>query len=144
MKAAAMIQRSSVNDTPPPIRVLVADDSADARLLFRTFLSLLGFQVCTAADGREAVTYAEHFKPDVVFLDLWMPEMDGIEACIRLRQGPCPPPVPIFAVTADARYAESAPDCFDRVLSKPVDLDRAADLVRNHAEFLRRAARKLN
>jgi len=122
-----------------PIRVLVADDNPDARLLVHTFLSLLGFEVCTAADGLEAVTRAEHFKPDVVFLDLWMPVLDGIEACERLRAGPCPPPIPIFAVTADVKRAETIPACFDRVLTKPVDLDRLADLATQRAIQLRRS-----
>jgi CheY-like chemotaxis protein len=122
-----------------PIRVLVADDNPDARLLVHTFLSLLGFEVCTAADGLEAVTRAEHFKPDVVFLDLWMPVLDGMEACLRLRAGPCPPPIPIFAVTADVSLAETMPECFDRVLTKPVDLDRLADLATQRAIQLHRS-----
>jgi CheY-like chemotaxis protein len=122
-----MIQRVSTSGEAP-VRVLVADDNADSRLLIHTFLSLLGFQVCTAADGQEAVTRAEQFKPQVVFLDLWMPLLDGVEACLRLRAGPCPPPIPIFAVTADVWRAEEISQCFDRVLTKPVDLDCLADL----------------
>lgn len=138
-----MTQRSST-ECRPPLRVLVADDNADARLLIHTFLSLLGFEVCTAANGLEAVTRAKLFKPDLVFLDIWMPTMDGIEACQLLRKGPCPPPVPIFAVTADLRRIEVPPQCFDRVLTKPVDLDRLADLVRERAAQIRRPPRKLH
>jgi CheY-like chemotaxis protein len=126
------------------VRVLVVDDDADARLLLHTFLSLLGFIVCTAVNGREAVSRAEQFSPDIVFLDVWMPEMDGIEACQRLREGPCPPPVPIFAVTADAWRAEEFSECFDRVLVKPVDLDRFAELVTQRAAALGRLTRKLH
>lgn len=126
------------------VRVLVADDDADARLLLHTFLSLLGFIVCTAVNGREAVSRAEQFSPDIVFLDVWMPEMDGIEACQRLRKGPCPPPVPIFALTADAWRAEEFSECFDRVLVKPVDLDRFAELVTQRAAALGRLTRKLH
>jgi CheY-like chemotaxis protein len=120
----------------PPVRVLIADDNADARLLVRTFLSLLGFEVCTAADGLEAVTRAEQFRPEVVFLDLWMPTMDGVEACNRLRTGACPPPIPIFAVTADSGAAVKVSRCFDRVLTKPVDLDRLAELATQRAAQL--------
>lgn len=126
------------------VRVLVADDDADARLLLHTFLSLLGFIVCTAVNGREAVSQAEQFSPDIVFLDVWMPEMDGIEACQRLREGPCPPPVQIFALTADAYRAEEFAQCFDRVLVKPVDLDRFAELVTQRAAALRRPSRHLH
>jgi two-component system response regulator MprA len=123
-------------DRKPPIRVLIADDNPDARLLIHTFLSLLGFEVCTAADGLEAVTRAEQFKPDVVFLDLWMPTMDGVEACDRLRKGVCPPPIPIFAVTADPSPGVKVSRCFDRVLTKPVDLDRLAELATQRAAQL--------
>jgi CheY-like chemotaxis protein len=123
----------------PPIRVLVADDNADARLLVHTFLSLLGFEVCSAANGLEALIRAEQFKPDVIFLDLWMPTMDGVEACLRLRKGPCPPPVQIFAITADPIGAEASSHCFDRVLPKPVDLDWLADLAGQRAAELRRS-----
>ena len=126
------------------VRVLVVDDDADARLLLHTFLSLLGFSVCTAVNGREALSRAEQFNPDIVFLDIWMPEMDGIEACQRLRAGPCPPPIPIFALTADAMRAEEFSDCFDRVLIKPVDLDRFAELVTQRAAALGRVTRKLH
>src|SRR5689334_3465730 len=136
-----MAQRSYRGD---PVRVLIADDNEDARLLVHTFLSLIGYDVCSAADGREAVACAERFRPDVVFLDLWMPEMDGVETCLRLREGPCPPPVPIFAVTADLSRAEEVPTCFDRVLTKPVDLDRLASLVSHGAARLARDSLKLH
>src|SRR5690349_20562602 len=89
-----------------PVRVLIADDSADARSMLETFLGHIGCEVCAVADGREAVARAARFKPDVVLLDLWMPEMDGHEACLRLREDSCPPPVPIYAVTADVSRAE--------------------------------------
>jgi two-component system OmpR family response regulator len=112
------------------LRVLVADDHPDSRLLVQTFLSLLGFSVETACDGNEALKAAARFRPDVVFLDVWMPEMDGVEACLRLRHGPCPPPIPIFGVTADVAQLEKWSSCFDQVLAKPVDLDCIAALVR--------------
>lgn len=127
-----------------PVRVLIVDDNEDARLLVRTFLSLLGFHVCTAADGIEAVSLARQFKPDVVFLDLWMPMIDGVETCLRLRDGPCPPPIPIFAVTADVQRAEDLAPCFDRVLTKPVDLDFLADLAARCARVPGPAPRRLH
>jgi CheY-like chemotaxis protein len=131
-------------DVGARVRVLVADDNADARLLVHTFLSLLGFEVCTAMDGREAVACAERFKPHIVFLDLWMPEMDGVEACQRMRAGPCPPPVCIFAITADVWRAADIPICFDRAFTKPVDLDRLAELVTQCAEALKSPDRRLH
>ncbi len=75
-----------------PLRVLVADDHEDSRLLIQTFLSLLGFLVRGVADGREALREAPLFHPDVVFLDIWMPGLNGVETCQRLREGPAPSP----------------------------------------------------
>jgi two-component system alkaline phosphatase synthesis response regulator PhoP len=124
-------------------RVLVVDDDADARLLLQTFLSLLGFEVRTAPNGRDALASARQFVPDIVFLDVWMPDMDGVETCLRLREGPCPRPVPIVAVTADAWHADEL-RCFDRVLLKPVDLDGLAELVTQRAAALQRAPRHLH
>jgi CheY-like chemotaxis protein len=122
-----MPQRVSVTSCAQ--RVLIADDDADSRLLLYTFLSLMGFEVCAAENGREAVLRAQQFRPELVFLDLCMPEMDGLEACLELRKGLCPPPVPIYAVTADAHGASQLAPCFNRVLTKPVDLDRLAELL---------------
>lgn len=138
-----MTERTST-ERQVPIRVLIADDNPDTRLLVHTFLSLLGFEVCTAADGLEAVTRAERFKPDVVFLDIRMPIMDGVETCLRLRAGPCPPPVPIFAVTADMTRADAMPPCFDRLLTKPVDLDFLADLATRRGTELDRSRRQMH
>jgi CheY-like chemotaxis protein len=138
-----MTERPS-QEVPRRARVLVVDDDADARLLLQTFLSLLGFQVRTAASGQEAVASAQQFYPDIVFLDVWMPDMDGVETCLLLRQGPCPHPVPIFAVTADAWRADELKKCFDRVLIKPVDLDRLAELVTQCAEALKSPDRRLH
>jgi DNA-binding NarL/FixJ family response regulator len=72
-----------------PVRVLLADDH---RLMREGTAALLGADerievVGLAHDGREALALAERRKPDVVLLDLNMPEVDGLEACARLREG---------------------------------------------------------
>jgi CheY-like chemotaxis protein len=115
-----------------PLRVLVADDHADSRLMIQTFLGLLGFMVRTVANGAEALVVATDFRPDVVFLDIWMPHMGGIDACQRLRAGPCPRPIPIFGVTGDLEQFDNPPECFDRVLLKPLELEDFAELLRKH------------
>jgi PAS domain S-box-containing protein len=69
----------------PPRRILVADDNVDAAASLAELLQLLGHQVWTAQDGQEALEKVMCLGPDIVFLDLGMPRMDGIEAakCIR-------------------------------------------------------------
>ena len=109
-------------------RVLVADDHEDNRYFMAVFFQLKGYQVHSAADGQEALALAQEFPPDVVFLDYWMPRMTGLEACYRMREGPCPPWVPIYALTADATLLGTS-RCFTDVLLKPVDLELLERLV---------------
>lgn len=60
-------------------KILVVDDKQELRTLLKSYLSQEGFEVATAADGREALFVARHEKPDLILLDLMMPEMGGYE-----------------------------------------------------------------
>jgi DNA-binding response OmpR family regulator len=62
-----------------PKTILVVDDEKQLRTLVKAYLTQEGFRVVTAADGREALFVARHEKPDLIILDLMMPEMDGYE-----------------------------------------------------------------
>jgi two-component system chemotaxis response regulator CheB len=88
------------------IRVLVVDDSALVRKLFGRVLSEdTGFEVGFARDGFEALALLEEFKPDVITLDVQMPQMDGLECLDRIMvQRPCPV-VMVSAVTAEGAEA---------------------------------------
>ncbi len=66
-------------------RVLVVDDNSDAAESLAVFLQLGGHTVRTAYDGVEAVKAAEIFRPDIVLLDIGMPNLNGYEACRRIR-----------------------------------------------------------
>jgi DNA-binding NarL/FixJ family response regulator len=86
-----------------PVRVLLADDH---RLMREGTAALLGADerievVGLAHDGREALALAERRKPDVVLLDLNMPEVDGLEACARLREGDDGPEVLMLTVSEE-------------------------------------------
>src|SRR5262249_61998072 len=58
-------------------RILIADDNRDTREMHALYLSLLGYSVAVAADGREAVQSARSHCPDLIVMDLGMPEIDG-------------------------------------------------------------------
>jgi DNA-binding response OmpR family regulator len=69
-----------------PQTILVVDDEPEIVKLVRAYLEGAGYRVVTAKDGREALLVARHEKPDLIILDLTMPEMDGLEFTRRLRR----------------------------------------------------------
>lgn len=83
-------------------RALVIDDEADFRFLLQTFLEHSGvpFDVTTAANGKEGLARAEQLMPDLILLDIMMPEFDGFEVCKRLRSNVRTAFVPILMLTA--------------------------------------------
>ena len=68
-----------------PITILVVDDEQRLRDLLRGYLEREGFRVLTAADGVTALDLARQYAPEVVVLDLMLPNLDGLEVCRRLR-----------------------------------------------------------
>ncbi|GAA5119589.1 response regulator [Luteolibacter yonseiensis] len=71
---------------PDPTRILVADDSRNAADILGVFLRIEGYEVAVAYDGREAIELAATFAPKLVFLDLGMPGLDGLETARELRR----------------------------------------------------------
>jgi PleD family two-component response regulator len=83
------IAHSSLNDsTAPTRRILVADDNAGVAECLAMLLRLLDHQVMTVYTGRGALAAAATFLPQIVFLDIGMPEMDGYVVAKRLREMP--------------------------------------------------------
>lgn len=80
-------------------QILVADDDGQIRDVLRIALGQAGFAVAEAADGRAALELAESLRPDLVVLDIGMPEMDGLEVCRALRKSS---DLPILFLTAQS------------------------------------------
>jgi CheY-like chemotaxis protein len=80
--------------------ILIVDDFDDTRLLLKTWLQRKGFRVVEAEDGNRAVAAAEHNRPDLIIMDVEMPELDGLEATRRIRKLETFAGVPIVAVSA--------------------------------------------
>ena len=81
-------------------RVLVVDDEDDIRELCRVNLEFEGFQVFDAANGPAGLEQASRHRPDVIFLDLMMPDMDGWEVLRRLKEDDATAQIPVVMLTA--------------------------------------------
>ena len=95
----------SVETTQVPPLVLVVDDVAHGREIFAEYLEFRGFRVATAADGLEAMDKAFELLPDIILMDLSLPQLDGWEATRRLKADARTSSIPIIALTAHALAA---------------------------------------
>jgi CheY-like chemotaxis protein len=119
-------------------RVLVVDDNTDAaNSLARLLTRLYGQDVRVSNDGPSALEAAEEFRPEMVLLDIGMPEMDGYEVARRLRSRPGFEQPLLVALTGWGQQSDrrrSAEAGFDRHLVKPVDPELLEDLLAGVAE----------
>src|SRR5437763_1274866 len=86
--------------------ILVIDDEPDLVELVRYNLARDGFEVVCACDGRAGMESARHHKPDLVVLDVMMPNIDGLDVCRQLRADPRTSGMPIILLTAKAGEAD--------------------------------------
>jgi two-component system, OmpR family, alkaline phosphatase synthesis response regulator PhoP len=107
-----------------PKRILIVDDEADITRLLAFNLTRAGFFVESAARGGEALEKAVAFQPDLILLDLMLPELDGLAICEILRDLPATRRTPIFILTAyaseqieAASRASGATECLGKPFS---------------------------
>ena len=110
--------------------ILVIDDELQIQRAIRTILTEKGFKVTTASSGNEGLTLAAANEPDIVILDLGLPDMDGVEVCKRLREWtPCP--IIILSVRDSERDKVAALDKgADDYLTKPFGIEELLARVR--------------
>jgi signal transduction histidine kinase/DNA-binding NarL/FixJ family response regulator len=128
------ITRARMPDGQPP-RVLVVDDEAINRRLLVRVLEMLGCEIREAADGEEAVALFKVWTPDLVFMDIRMPRMDGIRATQLIHEQPSGAYCPVIALTASAFDSDK-----DRILAgglagyirKPFKLDELLATIKQH------------
>ncbi|MDA8231531.1 MAG: fused response regulator/phosphatase [Magnetospirillum sp.] len=133
----ATLERSPEQTTSlADARVLIVDDSITNRNLLGAVVRSIGIaQVAEAANGREGLEAVAAFRPDLVLLDVMMPEMDGYEMCRRLRREHHHTHLPVIFVTALTTGQERAA-CFaaggSDMVSKPINLAEITARVRVH------------
>jgi CheY-like chemotaxis protein len=106
------------------IKVLIAEDNAANRELFRELLEARGYSVIEACNGQEALQILNQTQPDILLLDIGMPVLDGFAVAKEVRANPKLVGLPILGVTAYAMQGDRERilnSGFDGYLSKPVD-----------------------
>lgn len=129
MHAAAQYEGQSGQDRRA--KILVAEDHSDSRDAMRALLEAFGFDVVLAENGRDAIQLANACLPDVILMDIMMPEIDGLEATRRIRAAQTTCAIPIIAVTAMEGARGLAMDAgADDCVRKPVEIRRLIDKLR--------------
>ena len=120
-------------------KILIADDEARIRRLVHDFLKKDGYDILEAADGREAMDVIDEniHSLDLIILDVMMPEMDGIEACMKIREFSNVPIIMLTAKSEDADKLMGFESGADDYLTKPFNILELKARVR---ALLRRAA----
>jgi len=121
----------------PGRQILVVEDNERNMKLVRELLEATGYRTIEAATGSQALDLARERRPDLVLMDIRLPDTDGVEALSRLRADDRTASIPVLAVTAQAMQGDRE-RClaagFDGYLSKPIDVGQLLEAVSRHCE----------
>lgn len=124
-------------------RILIVEDNMDNYQLVRFILERAGFDVFLAVNGRDGVDAARYQKPDLILMDLGLPEMDGWMAAEKLKSEEATKDIPLFAVTAHTlprdRFRALQAGC-DGFFTKPLHVDGFLEAI--NKVFERKKSRK--
>jgi two-component system cell cycle response regulator DivK len=111
-------------------RILVVEDNALNLKLFRDLLEAQGYEVLSTHDGMEAFRLARSEKPDLVLMDVQLPEVSGLEVAKWMRDDPELSRIPVIAITAFALGAETErAQGLTAVMAKPISIKPFLELV---------------
>jgi two-component system, cell cycle response regulator DivK len=118
-------------------RILVVEDNPKNMKLVRDVLQATGYRILEATTGGRAVELASEHRPDLVLMDIQLPDIDGVEALGRLRADERTAAIPVLALTAQAmegdreRFLAAG---FDGYVSKPVNIAELVATVKQHCD----------
>jgi DNA-binding response OmpR family regulator len=115
-------------------RVLIVEDEEAVRELEKFILENAGYEVMEARDGLEGLTKVEFRKPDLILLDLMMPDVSGGRMFDEMRHHPATKDIPIVVVTGKPDAHEMFDDAIgeDNVIMKPFEADALIERIRTH------------
>lgn len=132
----AQLSQNVETDTPtegaPALRILIVDDNRDAGETLSMLMEYCGHTACVAATGKNALALAADVLPDIVFLDIGLPDMSGYEVAVEMRKMASLKHARFVALTgrgAEADKAEAIAAGFDYHLTKPASLERLNEIL---------------
>ena len=115
---------------PEKSRVLIVDDEPQITRVLKTVLTSQGYQVRTAAEGEAALANFNEWRPELVITDLYMPHMDGIELCRRIRSMSTVPIIVLSVKGEEKTKVEALDSGADDYVTKPFGIDELLARVR--------------
>ena len=118
-------------------QILVVEDNEKNMKLFRDVLQASGFRLLEATTGEQAMELAAEHQPNLVLMDIQLPDIDGVEALARLRADVRTASIPVVALTAQAMHGDRQRFLdvgFVAYISKPVNILEFVKTVREHCE----------
>jgi two-component system cell cycle response regulator DivK len=118
-------------------RILIVEDNEKNMKLFRDVLRVRAYRTLEATTGGQAIELASKHAPDLVLMDIQLPDIDGIEALGRLRRDERTASIPVLALTAQAMEGDRERFLvagFDGYISKPVNVTELLGTVRQHCD----------
>ena len=137
--ATPLANRQVMGYAGPKRRILVADDNADNRLVMVSLLEQLGFVPDEATDGQIALDRARQHRPDLILMDLVMPNLNGFDALEHLRNDPDLADIKVIAFSANVfeqNQQRSLRAGFDDFIAKPVDVDSLLEKIGMHLDLV--------
>lgn len=121
--------------TTKSTKVLVIDDCPDNILLLEMLLEMEGYQVCSAASGRAGLRSAKNEAPDLIILDLMMPDMSGLDVIARLDGDYRLSNIPTLLLTANAELNPHEAYSASEIFYKPFDIENIVDKIKSMLFF---------
>ncbi len=123
------------HSSPPPIKVMIVDDSVTIRRAAETFLRREGYDVITADDGFEALPKIVDHQPDIIFLDIMMPRLDGYQTCSVIKNNSLFKEIPVIMLSSKDGIFDKARGKLvgsEQYVTKPFTKEDLLDVIQQH------------